>query len=199
MKRAATIWMIGLMAVGLSPLSGLRGQGLTQHLREVFPGSPSASSPHMGATAAVPPEARVFLFLSTECPLCRNYTRTLNELYTEFSGKIRFYGVIPGRTDSAATIIAWGRQYNIHFALYQDPYLTVSHRLKATVTPQAIVLDKHGNVVYSGLIDDWVVDLGVQRAHISHHYLEDALSALEKGSLPALEKTEPVGCFINAF
>src|SRR5690348_6313652 len=42
----------------------------------------------------------LFIFLSPECPLCKNYSSTLNTLYQQFSNDIYFYGVIPGKTYS---------------------------------------------------------------------------------------------------
>lgn len=145
------------------------------------------------------PGAMVFLFLSTECPLCRNYTRTLNELYTQYGTTARFYGIIPGKTEGEEAINGFVHTYHILFPLYVDGGRAVVQRLHAQVTPQAIVLDGSGRIVYSGLIDDWVVGLGVQRAHISHHYLGDALEAMAAGRVPTTGRTTAVGCLINAF
>jgi hypothetical protein len=141
----------------------------------------------------------VFLFLSPDCPLCRNYSLTLNQLYKEYGANTRFYGIIPGKADPNASVDEFIRKYHILFPLYRDPDRTVTKRLFAEVTPQAIVLDRKGRFIYSGLIDDWVADLGVQRAHISRHYLQEALDAEKTGKLPATARTTPVGCLINAF
>jgi hypothetical protein len=141
----------------------------------------------------------VFLFLSPDCPLCRNYSLTLNQLYTQYGLTARFYGIIPGKSDPDEEVGAFVSKYHILFPLYRDPDRTVIKRLHAEVTPQAIVLDKNGRLVYSGLIDDWVADLGAQRAHVNRHYLREALDAEKAGQLPATGKTTPIGCLINAF
>jgi hypothetical protein len=144
-------------------------------------------------------EVMVFLFLSPDCPLCRNYSMTLNQLYKQYGSNTRFYGIIPGKADLPAEINAFVNKYHIVFPLYRDPDLAVAKRLHAGVTPQAIVLNREGSCVYSGLIDDWVTDLGVQRSHVTRHFLQEALDAAEVGQRPLTGKTTPIGCLINAY
>ena len=155
-----------------------------------------------GATRFSAPAASgplVFLFLAPECPLCKNYSLTLNQLYQKYGAQAHFFGIIPGKTDAPGEVDAFIKKYHILFPLYRDPQLSVSKRLHAGVTPQAVVLDARGREIYSGLIDDWAASLGVQRARVTHHYLQDALDAESQGRAPSPDRTTPVGCLINAF
>lgn len=145
------------------------------------------------------PGPLVFLFLSPDCPLCKSYSVIINQLYKEFGSGARFYGIIPGTTDSREKIDSFIAKYHILFPLYRDTRLSVVKMLHAEVTPQAIVLDARGAFLYTGLIDDRVAALGQQRNQASHHYLREALDAGVAGQPPATTRTTPVGCLINAF
>lgn len=192
MLFAKTIWIVALAS--LAPLSSLPGVDVKALFRSRVEGLSPAAPAFAPGTGDM-----VFLFLSPDCPLCKNYSLILNQLYKQYGADTRFYGIIPGKAESAASVDEFIRKYHILFPLYRDPDRTVVKRLFAEVTPQAIVLDRTGRFVYSGLIDDWVADLGVQRAHISRHYLQEALDAEKMGKLPVTGRTTPIGCLINVF
>jgi hypothetical protein len=69
--------------------------------------------------------------------------------------------------------------------------------LKATVTPEAVVIDNNKNRIYSGKIDNRFEDIGKRRTIITEQYLQDAIDAILHNKLPAIERTEPVGCILN--
>lgn len=160
---------------------------------------------HLPALSSVTPvfEAEstpmVFLFLSPDCPLCKSYSLIINQLYKEFGGNVRFYGVIPGNAESQTEINTFISKYHILFPLYRDPTMYVVKKLRAEVTPQVVVLNAKGIWLYTGLIDDRVVALGQQRNQASRHYLREALDAGVAGKTPATTRTTPIGCLINAF
>jgi len=145
------------------------------------------------------PSVMVFLFLSADCPLCRSYSVILNRLYRRFGAQAVFYGMIPGRADPDSSVLAFAQKYHLLFPLYRDGDFSVTKRLHASITPQAIVLDGQGRLIYSGLIDDQVTGLGMQRAQSNRHYLEDALSAQIAGQRPLTSRTTPIGCLINMY
>jgi len=67
----------------------------------------------------------------------------------------------------------------------------------ATITPEAIVIDKNQQVIYQGAIDNWFFELGRYRLEITEHYLVDAIEASLQGREPSVKKTEAIGCFIQ--
>jgi hypothetical protein len=73
----------------------------------------------------------------------------------------------------------------------------ISRSAKATVTPEAVVCDADGNVLYRGAIDDWAYAEGKKRPAPLNHYLSDALSAITSGKTPSPASTKPIGCFIE--
>ncbi|WP_052266355.1 redoxin domain-containing protein [Pedobacter kyungheensis] len=138
----------------------------------------------------------VFVFLSPECPLCRNYIPELNRIkktYTQYE----LVGVFPGKSYSVKEVKAFVRDYKLTFAVVMDEKKLLTHLLKASVTPEVVLLDKKGGVAYSGLIDDKIIELGQQRQIVSKHFLTDAMEALEINKKAAVNNTKPIGCYIN--
>jgi hypothetical protein len=141
----------------------------------------------------------VFVFLSPECPLCKNYSLVLNRLTKKFSKEVAFYGIVPGRTYSKEDVQQFINEYTISFPVWIDLQKALSSYLKATVTPEVVMLTKTGQLVYRGAIDDWVQALGQKKAKAQKHYLEDAISRrLQKKEVP-VKQTTPIGCLINEF
>ncbi|SFV28502.1 redoxin family protein [Thermoflavifilum thermophilum] len=142
----------------------------------------------------------LFIFLSPECPLCQNYTLTLNNLYIRFQGNpIAWVGIIPGKGFSRQQMIDFVGRFHIRFPVYVDSDMQLTHLLGATITPQVILLNRKGEQLYSGAIDNWAVSLGQQRTIITAHYLQDALSSCLRGLPLTITHTQPVGCYINDF
>ncbi len=47
--------------------------------------------------------------------------------------------------------------------------------IAATVTPEVMLLNGNGEMIYSGAIDDWIQELGKQKLKASRYYLQDAI------------------------
>lgn len=139
----------------------------------------------------------VLVFLSPECPLCQNYTLTLNKLREQFYPKVTFIGIVPGNYFTNHTIGNYRQSYGVQFEIYRDPNKELTKRLNATVTPEVVVLNKEGNILYQGRIDNWAFEVGRKRKLITSHDLQDALTALLKHEQVAIKKTRAIGCFIE--
>ncbi|WP_406823780.1 redoxin domain-containing protein [Pedobacter sp. KACC 23697] len=137
----------------------------------------------------------VIVFLSPECPLCKNYLPGLVKLQNENKG-INFYGVIPGKSYSSKDINALKTEYGINFGLLTDRNKQLSKYLNATTTPEVFLINKMGAITYSGLIDNWASSLGQKRLVITEKYLEKAIKDQLNGK-QTFKKTIPVGCLIN--
>jgi peroxiredoxin len=142
---------------------------------------------------------RLFVFLSPECPLCQNYTKTLNALNKQYAGRIQCYGIIPGKTYKNEEVAAFTEKYKITYPVLIDASLRFSHYLQAAVTPEVILLTPGNELIYKGAIDNWLKDLGKPQAKISANYLQDAISRALKHESPAIKRTKAVGCMINDF
>lgn len=140
-----------------------------------------------------------FVFLSPECPLCRNYTKTINELQQDYHQQVQFIGVVPGQAYSTDDVKKFINKYHVAPDIMIDKEQKLTHYLQATVTPQVILLDNKATLVYTGAIDDWAQSLGKQRLHASQLYLEDAIKESLQSAIVKIKKTDPVGCKINDY
>jgi hypothetical protein len=70
-------------------------------------------------------------------------------------------------------------------------------RVKATITPQAFVIDRSGDIRYRGRIDNLYAALGKRRQQVTSHDLRDALDAVLEGRPVPHPETEALGCFIT--
>jgi hypothetical protein len=68
-----------------------------------------------------------------------------------------------------------------------------------TVTPEAAVIDRAGQVVYRGRIDDSYAALGQPRRPVKNADLRNALDALIAGKPVEKPETHALGCYISDF
>ncbi|QHS62698.1 redoxin domain-containing protein [Chitinophaga agri] len=142
-------------------------------------------------------KAVVYLFLSPECPLCKNYAPVLQALQKKYP-EVQFYGIVSGKTFTRALVGEYAKDYKITFPILMDPDKQVAEYMRATVTPEALLIGENGKEYYRGLIDDWVTGLGTKRAKASRKYLELAIENLLSGS-ELTYSTQPIGCLISNY
>ncbi|UCJ07932.1 redoxin domain-containing protein [Chitinophaga pendula] len=143
-----------------------------------------------------PPAGKLLavLFLSPECPLCKSYAPVLRKLQEQFAEQVYFVGIIPGEGYSLDLIRQYQADYHLPFPLLQDKGKQLSGYLQARVTPEAMLFDPQGHLLYRGLIDNGVVSLGARRTVITARYLEAAILQKEH---TATTHTKAIGCLIN--
>ena len=137
------------------------------------------------------------LFLSPECPLCRDYAVRLRALHATWaSDSVAFVGVVPGRWYSADEVRRYRTRFGLPFPILLDPNGAFTAATGARVTPEAFVF-RNAERIYRGAIDDWAVALTRKKLEATEHYLADALHAWRTGSPVPNPETEPVGCLIE--
>jgi len=141
----------------------------------------------------------LFIFLSPDCPLCKNYSGTLDSIYNQYKDKVQVYGIIPGKAYSNEEIKQFIREYDIPFPLLTDYNKKLTAYLQAVVTPQVILLNNKYQLVYKGAIDNWVVSLGKQRVKTTQNFLHDALQQSLSNQTVLIKRTKAVGCRINDY
>lgn len=140
----------------------------------------------------------IIYFLSPECPLCVNYSQTMSELHNSFGNdSVKFYGVFSSNYYSSEEVETYQTRYGLNFQLFLDEKNQLATALGASVTPEVFVLNRDGKIVYSGMIDNWVNELGKKKFRASEHYLKNALEARLAGKSINPKHTEPIGCLIE--
>ena len=141
----------------------------------------------------------LFVLLSPECPLCKNYSVVLNNIHDQFSQELGIYGVVPGKAYSKKDVNEFVKDYKINFPIYIDSKKELTTYLQGTVTPEVILISKKGEVIYRGAIDDWVSDLGKKKLVVSNEYLRTAIQEYLQNQTVSIKSVEPIGCLINEF
>jgi mono/diheme cytochrome c family protein len=137
--------------------------------------------------------ATVFVFVSTECPLANAYAARLRELEeTYFPKRVSFFLVNAHPTDTPEGMRTWARERNLTLPLVRDAGGALTDRLGAKRTPEAIVVNRDGEIVYRGRVDDNKDPKLARRG-----YLRDAIEATLTGK-PVAAASVPVadGCLI---
>ena len=142
---------------------------------------------------------QLFIFLSPECPMSKNYTLTLNKLFQQYNKQVEFYGCISGKGFTTSEIQSFISTYKTAFPLFVDADKKITNYFKASVTPEVLLLNNKGALVYSGAIDNWLEDTGKQRVDVTKRYLMDAIAASLSNKTVAVKKTKAYGCLINDY
>ncbi len=144
-------------------------------------------------------KATVILFLSPECPLCESYSLNIRNLLVQYTNKdIRFLAIIPGKEYSKEQVISFRNKYQLKdLTFWFDPKYNLCESLGATITPEVFVVNRTGQRLYSGRIDNWAYELGRKRKVITEHDLLNVLTAIQEGKSIKPYQTKAVGCFIK--
>jgi hypothetical protein len=141
-------------------------------------------------------DASVLVFFWQDCPVSNGYAPELNRIAASHTN-CAFYivQVDPELTPAAAREHA--TQYHLCMPVLLDPKHQLVKLARATVTPEAVVFGKHGDVLYRGRIDDNYAAFGKKRASVQQHDLVDALDAIAMGQPVKLKETKAIGCLIQ--
>ena len=168
------------------------------------PAVASAATTPPAAIPASSPRATVWLFISTDCPICNGYQPEIERLRMRFATRgIEFVGVyaeVPlERSEMEAHVAKYGMKYPVRI----DTDRAIQRRLGARMVPEVVVTagapdssENPGAFLYRGRIDDQWPERGSRRPSATVHDLERALEAIVAGQQPAVRTTTPVGCVL---
>ncbi|MBF25557.1 MAG: hypothetical protein CMP49_03455 [Flavobacteriales bacterium] len=144
-------------------------------------------------------KAKVLFALDPECPLCKSYSKTINELCDKYENTFDFYAFFPSTIYSENKTNNFLIKNNITMNVIIDTNQVITEFLNATVTPECFLLDTNLNIIYQGLIDDWVKALGRKGQNINNNYLDDAIRKYIYHDSILINKTTAIGCIIERF
>jgi len=134
--------------------------------------------------------AVVFVFFSTQCPMCRKYPARIARWHETFEPKgVAFFLVNPMPQEPLDEVRRYVREVGLKMPVVKGWEL--ARALGATVTPQAVVLDSNGVLRYRGRLDD-----NPDEAQVTRQDLCDALVAVLEGKPVPNPETPAQGCLI---
>ncbi len=138
----------------------------------------------------------VVMFLAPDCPLCVTLSTPFSELANQYPD-VQFLGVISGNHYEAMEINMFATEKSFKPRIFRDYDYAIASSLKASITPEFLLLDSAGNTIYQGMLDDRILSLGSYKQTWNEHYLKDALDAVISGKKPIVAKTEAIGCVLE--
>ncbi len=134
--------------------------------------------------------ATVFIFFSTECPVTEAYLSRIRELenaYYTRGARVFMVSTHPG--DTVEKLRKYAADHQLVLPLVKDPDAALAERLGATVTPEAVVVGREGQIHYRGRIDD-----SKDPKTVGRRDLAEAVEAVIAGKPVALARTKAEGC-----
>lgn len=142
-------------------------------------------------------KARVFIFVSNECPIANRYAPEIRRLYGQFAtNTIPFWLVHADPDETPEAIARHMKEYGFTCGVLRDPQHVLVKRAKVSVTPEAAVFGADGRLLYHGRIDNWYVDFGKARVAATQHDLQRVLEAVMEGKPVRPKATRAIGCYI---
>jgi hypothetical protein len=140
----------------------------------------------------------LLLFISSDCPISNSYAPEIQRICQGYGPKGVACSLL--YEDLAADSTAVRK----HLEDYRfrgipaviDARRAAAKQAKATVTPEAVLVDHKGEIRSRGRIDNFYAALGKPRRQVTVHDLTDALDAVLAGKMVANPQTQALGCYI---
>lgn len=147
--------------------------------------------------------ANVIVFVATDCPISNAYAPEIQRICNDYRTRgvscvLAYEDLDSGSgTDLGKTVREHLREYRYaDIPAIVDRSRVIARQAKASITPQAVIVDRDGNVRYRGRIDNWYAALGKRRQMATEHDLREAIDAVLDGRLVRNPETEALGCYI---
>lgn len=139
----------------------------------------------------------VVIFIATDCPISNRYAPEVRRIYEAFHPQgIEFFLVYTRPDESTATIRQHLEDYEYPISGIIDHERQITQFTGAQVTPESVVFDATGTMVYRGRIDDRFQDFGLSRTEPTARDLLAVLEDVAKGKDREFSESIAVGCYI---
>lgn len=148
--------------------------------------------------------ANVIFFIATDCPISNSYAPEIQRVCREYGSRGVSCSLIYEDVDTAQSGTRLDDEVRRHLHDYRyadipaavDRSRTIAKQARASITPQAVVIDRAGTIRYRGRIDNFYAALGRPRQQVTEHDLRNALDAVLAGRPVPKVETEALGCYI---
>ena len=141
--------------------------------------------------------ANLIFFVATDCPISNSYAPEIQRICREHAARGVSCLLVYEGVDKDEAVKQHLREYEYAgLPVVVDRSQRLARQAKASTTPEALVIDRDGNVRYRGRIDNWYVALGKRRQAPTEHDLRNALDDVLAGRPVRKAETEALGCYI---
>lgn len=118
-----------------------------------------------------------YVFMSRTCPYCTMYQGRLAALAKAYKEKgVDFVMVYPTRATPQEQKVAYHKGAGFHAAFVNDAKASIAGALKIKKTPEVVLVNKHGEIVFRGGIDDKPRKAAAATQHFLKNAIEDVLA-----------------------
>lgn len=136
-------------------------------------------------------QVTVVVFVSTICPVSNAYVDRLKALISQTKGRpVQWLFANANDNESASDTARYAA--DIKLPVLVDRYGQMADRFGAVMTPESVVLNREGEVVYKGAIDD-----AQNPARVKIQALRDAIEAVLNGRPVPNRNLRAFGCAIH--
>lgn len=141
--------------------------------------------------------ATAVVFISFDCPVSNSSIAGLNELAKSHAEQGLAVILVCPCDEAAADVKKAAAGFKLSIPVLLDPNKELAAALKATTTPEAVLLDATGTVRYRGRIDDaWSARLK-RNPKVTSFDLANAVEDVLAGKPVRTARTTPIGCVID--
>ncbi|HUR31567.1 MAG TPA: redoxin domain-containing protein [Saprospiraceae bacterium] len=142
----------------------------------------------------------VYVFIGEECPICNYMGKPLSLIAEKFQDDVAFHAVFPVKNSNYKTARVFQEQYGLlSFETLLDKDQQLAKKLGASVTPEVVVTDDQGEIMYRGRINNAYYAPGKMKHSSIKNELDDALSLLTTGNQVPKPWPSAVGCYITMY
>jgi len=142
--------------------------------------------------------ATVLFFVDTECPIANQYAPKMERIVKAYAEKdVCFVRIYSGDYYDETDLARHAEDYGFTMPALMDKEYALALETGARITPEAVVVDRKGEVRYCGRIDNKYKGFGKYRPEATVEDLTDALDAVLAGREVEVKKAKAIGCFMN--
>ncbi len=137
----------------------------------------------------------VMVYLSVDCPVANRCLPEVEDLARRLEPRgVRVVWVYAQSQESREDVLRHRAEYGLKVDAFRDEDWSVARAFQVRHTPEAVVLDRQGRLIYRGRINDQFQKLGVSRPAPTQHDLAEALEVWLSGKPLRARETAAVGC-----
>ena len=152
----------------------------------------------LSVSAFAQKDLHVYVFIAEDCPISIYMAKPLREVVAAYAEDVTFHAVFPNLLSTTETAQAFLTTYDLEaFDIRLDPDQQLTRTLAATITPEAIITDAMGTVLYRGRISDAYAAPGKMKHGPRVNVLHEALQQALQGQAVPEPWVDAVGCYIT--
>ena len=142
----------------------------------------------------------VYVFIAEECPICNYMGKPLSALAKKYEGQVSFHAVFPTKNSNYKTSQQFKQQYDMaSFETLLDKDHGLVKKFGVSVTPEAVITNEQGEVLYKGRINSAYYAPGKMKHSTIKADLDDALASLIAGKKILQPWPSAIGCYITTY